>query len=135
MDAVTDAICEFIMGSGLAPETAKQLATAIRFAMPDKDVPGDEREEFLKTICDELVPDHKNRIDSTGDSQSIPLKEIIKAGLIAKGLGGLYCEDGDGCGCGVDDLMPCGLLDDNDCESAKKGTDGDYHPSEPEFDA
>lgn len=42
--------------------------------------------------------------------------EIVAEYLKANGYDGLICEDSH-CGCGLDDLMPCGELYD-DCQAA-----------------
>ena len=56
------------------------------------------------------------------------IKDVVKAGLEAKGFDGLYNADSDEpCGCSKDDLSPCGdlnwggcLAGYNDPETAKK---------------
>lgn len=45
------------------------------------------------------------------------IKEIVKAYLKANGFDGLYnaAMPGDGCGCTIDDLMPCDEQLSQDC--------------------
>jgi hypothetical protein len=45
------------------------------------------------------------------------VQEILKNHLKSIGADGLCC---DGCGCGIDDLIPCGS-DPSECKLAKKG--------------
>jgi hypothetical protein len=45
------------------------------------------------------------------------IQEIVKVWLIDNGYDGLAGEE---CGCGIDDLMPCGECDVNHCEAAYK---------------
>jgi hypothetical protein len=45
------------------------------------------------------------------------VREIVIAHLNAGGFDGLCC---DGCGCGLDDLMPCEQFDIVDCKPAKR---------------
>lgn len=48
------------------------------------------------------------------------VREIVREYLIANGYQGLaYCEDYDGCGCGLDDLIACGESCHN-CKPAYK---------------
>lgn len=49
----------------------------------------------------------------------ITIKEMISVYLTEHSYDGLYYDDGaDGCGCGLDDLMPCG--DPLNCVAARK---------------
>ncbi len=36
------------------------------------------------------------------------VKELVKAYLKTNGFDGLFCTFGDGCGCSLENLMPCG---------------------------
>ena len=45
------------------------------------------------------------------------VKEIVEDYLSANGYDGLFHGEGDGCGCGIDDLMCCGYVNE-DCEPA-----------------
>ena len=54
------------------------------------------------------------------------IKEIVAAWLTEQGYDGLVnLECGDECGCGIDDLLPCGngCFNINDCRAAYKHKD------------
>ena len=60
------------------------------------------------------------------------VEEILIKALREMGAEGLYDSEGP-CGCGIDDLAPCGetwgeILDR--CIPAKRGEDGLYYPME-----
>jgi len=54
------------------------------------------------------------------------IRQILKERLAAMGCDGLCYSDME-CGCGLDDLAPCGYIDIDGCKPAKKGEDGLYH--------
>lgn len=61
-------------------------------------------------------------------NKSISVTEIVAAYLLEHGYDGLYLDDGgEGCGCTVDDLRPCGE-DMSDCKPGYKCicADGEY---------
>ena len=57
------------------------------------------------------------------------IRQILIAQLTALGGGGL-CYPALECGCGLDDLAPCGYIDIDRCKPAKKGDDGLYYVME-----
>lgn len=59
-------------------------------------------------------------------SAKIDIPEIIRRWLEENGYDGLSCSDGDDvCGCGIDNLFPCGALWEGineECRAAYKHT-------------
>ncbi|MCK9628997.1 MAG: hypothetical protein M0R37_10450 [Bacteroidales bacterium] len=70
------------------------------------------------------------------------VRDIIEAGLVAQGATGLVNTE-EPCGCGLDDLMPCGEACP-DCEAAyavlcngtncEGGCEARPHPNRPDFE-
>lgn len=58
-----------------------------------------------------------------------PIREILKLQIYEMGGDGL-CFPFMECGCGLDDIAPCGCLDIDECEVAKKGEDGLWYVME-----
>ncbi len=58
---------------------------------------------------------------------SVSVREIVKGRLSFLGFDGLYCDGGGQlCGCGLDDLFPCGEVNPQ-CVAAKRGEDGLFY--------
>jgi len=58
------------------------------------------------------------------------VKSLITEYLKENNLDGLYDdESGEACGCGLDNLIPCGMFSET-CQPAIKKEDGLFHPSE-----
>jgi len=57
------------------------------------------------------------------------IREILKAQIASLGGNGL-CFPFMECGCGIDDLAPCGCLDIDGCEVAKRREDGLWYVME-----
>ena len=48
----------------------------------------------------------------------IPVRVLLRAALLQAGADGL-CNPGEECGCGVDELAPCGCLNLDECKAAR----------------
>ena len=59
----------------------------------------------------------------------VTTRKLLKVALRHMKADGLYNPDGDGCGCDISDLSPCGYLDLDCCVPAKK-VRGGYYPIE-----
>jgi hypothetical protein len=57
------------------------------------------------------------------------IREILKLQIASLGGNGL-CFPFMECGCGLDEIAPCGCLDIDGCKVAKKGEDGYYYVME-----
>ena len=58
----------------------------------------------------------------------ITVVDMVRSYLHEHGYDGLYWDDGDdGCGCGLDDFVPCGHLGD-ECVAARKHPTGGFVP-------
>ncbi|MDD3493746.1 MAG: hypothetical protein PHZ19_09660 [Candidatus Thermoplasmatota archaeon] len=62
------------------------------------------------------------------NSNWMTVADIVRQWLLSNGYDGLYCDWGEGCGCGVDDLAPCRDPYPCGCVAARKGPDGLFYP-------
>ncbi len=51
-------------------------------------------------------------------------KEIVEDWLRKNGYDGLWQDTEEGCGCGLDDLAPCGEVNMEDCRAGYKSAKG-----------
>jgi len=70
-------------------------------------------------------------------SERVTVREMVREWLDSHGYEGLWTDFGGGeaCGCGLDDLAPCGGRDvglPEDCVAAYRGIDGLFYPVEGE---
>ncbi len=57
------------------------------------------------------------------------VRDMVKDWLVCNGYDGLWCDMGsDACGCGLEDLFPCGEVSEDLCSMAKRGEDGLFYP-------
>lgn len=58
------------------------------------------------------------------------IKAMTEAYLREHGCDGLYrsIDTEDNCGCGLDNLMPCEWPEHLECEAARRGENGLFHP-------
>jgi len=61
----------------------------------------------------------------------LTVMEIVRRWLLEHRHDGLYfVNGGEECGCGIDDLAPCGEPFPRDCVAAVKGQDGLFYPAD-----
>lgn len=76
-----------------------------------------ELDDAVRHLAALLDPQHDSETVSTGPRDGTPVSEMVAEWLRDHGYQGLVRDDLE-CGCGLGDLMPCGVCDADGCAAA-----------------